>query len=58
MGIDAAAKQPNASLLISGLGGVGEEIANNLVPPGCKYLTLNDIKITSYNKLRSTFLSI
>lgn len=42
MGIEAVAKQAEATILISGLGGVGVEIAKNLVLAGCKELILHD----------------
>ena len=48
MGIEAVAKQANARIMISGLGGVGAEIAKNLVLAGCKELTLNDTVSASY----------
>lgn len=40
MGIDAVAKQASAKIFIFGLGGLGAEIAKNLVLAGCKELTL------------------
>jgi hypothetical protein len=42
MGIEAVAKQAESTILISGLGGLGVEIAKNLVLAGCKELILHD----------------
>ncbi|CAI2384890.1 unnamed protein product [Moneuplotes crassus] len=56
MGIDAVAKQASARILISGLGGVGAEIAKNLVLAGCKELTLNDSQPATFRDLSSNFI--
>ena len=42
MGIEAVAKQAEATVLLSGLGGLGVEIAKNLVLAGCLELILHD----------------
>ena len=42
MGVEAVAKQSKASILLLGLGGVGVEIAKNIVLSGCKQLALCD----------------
>ena len=55
MGIDAVAKQASARIMISGMGGVGAEIAKNLVLAGCKELTLCDSVSASYRDLSSNF---
>ena len=55
MGIDSVAKQANARVLIYGLGGLGAEIAKNLVLAGCKELTLCDSKMVSFRDLSSNF---
>ena len=36
MGIEAVAKQAESSIFLSGLGGLGVEIAKNIVLAGCK----------------------
>ena len=42
MGIDAVRRQAASSVFISGLRGLGAEIAKNIVLSGVKRLTLND----------------
>jgi molybdopterin/thiamine biosynthesis adenylyltransferase len=42
MGIEAVAKQANARVFINGIGGLGIEIAKNIVLAGCKEVTIND----------------
>ena len=44
MGIDAVARQANASVFMSGLGPLGVEIAKNIVLSGVKRFTLHDNK--------------
>ena len=53
MGIEAVAKQAESTILLSGLGGIGVEIAKNLVLAGCKELILHDKQEASYNDLAS-----
>lgn len=36
MGVEAVSKQSKASILLLGLGGLGVEIAKNIVLSGCK----------------------
>ena len=55
MGIDAVAKQASSRILIHGLGGLGAEIAKNLVLAGCKELTLCDSELTQFRDLSSNF---
>ena len=55
MGIEAVAKQAESTVLLSGLGGLGVEIAKNLVLAGCKELILHDKKCASYYDLASQF---
>ena len=43
MGIEAVAKQAESSILLSGLGALGIEIAKNLVLSGCKELFIRDL---------------
>jgi ubiquitin-activating enzyme E1 len=55
MGIDSVAKQANARILVYGLGGLGAEIAKNLVLAGCKELTLCDNQLAGFRDLSSNF---
>jgi molybdopterin/thiamine biosynthesis adenylyltransferase len=55
MGIEAVAKQAESSVLLSGLGGLGVEIAKNLVLAGCKELILHDTLTPSWNDIGSQF---
>ena len=55
MGIEAVAKQAESTVLLSGLGGLGVEIAKNLVLAGCKELILHDKVEPSFNDLASQF---
>ena len=55
MGIEAVAKQAEATVFISGLGGLGVEIAKNLVLAGCKEIILHDTKVPSDYDLTSQF---
>lgn len=42
MGMDAVKKQAGSSILISGMGPLGIEIAKNIVLSGVKQLTIHD----------------
>jgi molybdopterin/thiamine biosynthesis adenylyltransferase len=55
MGIEAVRKQATAQVLISGLDGLGVEIAKNITLSGVKRLTLHDKHCTSYEDLSSQF---
>ena len=55
MGIEAVAKQAEATIFLSGLGGLGVEIAKNLVLAGCKELILHDTKVPTDYDLTSQF---
>ena len=55
VGMDALAKQMNSSVFISGLNGLGIEIAKNIILCGCKEITLHDVKCCSYYDLISQF---
>ena len=55
MGIEAVKRQANSTILVYGAGGLGIEIAKNLVLSGCKELVLQDNKITTYFDLSSQF---
>jgi len=48
MGIDAVAKQSKCSAFLSGLGGLGVELAKNIVLSGVKRFTMHDDKKVSY----------
>ena len=55
MGIEAVAKQAESTIFLSGLGGLGVEIAKNIVLAGCKELIIHDKKGASYYDLASQF---
>ena len=55
MGIEAVAKQAEATIFLSGLGGLGVEIAKNLVLAGCKELILHDTRAPTEHDLSSQF---
>ena len=46
--MEAVRRQANSTILIYGAGGLGVEIAKNLVLSGCKELVLQDTKVTTY----------
>ena len=47
MGIESVAKQAESTVLISGIGPLGIEIAKNIILAGCKELILHDTESTS-----------
>ena len=55
VGMDALEKQMNSSVFISGMNGLGIEIAKNIILCGCKEMTLHDTKNCSYYDLVSQF---
>ncbi len=55
VGMDALEKQMNSSVFISGLNGLGVEIAKNIILCGCKEITLHDVKNCSYYDLINQF---
>ena len=55
MGMEAVRRQANSTILVYGAGGLGIEIAKNLVLSGCKELVLQDNKLTTYYDLSSQF---
>ena len=55
MGIEAVRRQANSTILVYGAGGLGIEIAKNLVLSGCKELILQDNKVTTFYDLSSQF---
>ena len=55
MGIEAVAKQAEATVFISGLGATGVEISKNIILAGCKELILYDTQLPSYFDLSGQF---
>ena len=55
IGVDAMKKLAQASVLVSGLGGLGVEIAKNIILAGIKNVTIQDTVITSFSDLSSQF---
>lgn len=55
LGIDAVQAQIRSSVLVSGLGGLGIEIAKNIVLSGVKSLTVNDECVVTMHDLASQF---
>ena len=55
LGVDAMRKMQNSDILISGLGGVGVEIAKNIILGGVKSVTLHDEKSCTIKDLSSQF---
>lgn len=55
LGVDAMRKMQNSDILISGLGGVGVEIAKNIILGGVKSVTLHDEKNCTVKDLSSQF---
>ena len=55
MGIEAVAKQAEATVFISGLGATGVEIAKNIILAGCKELILYDTQEPSFFDLSGQF---
>ena len=55
LGIDAMKKLAANSVLISGMGGLGVEIAKNVILAGVKSVTIQDTKNAEINDLASNF---
>lgn len=55
LGYDAMRRMQNADVLISGLGGLGVEIAKNVILGGIKSITLHDSKDCTVRDLSSQF---
>lgn len=55
IGIDAMKKMAKSSILISGLGGLGVELAKNIILAGVKSVTLHDTENATINDLSSQF---
>ncbi|KAJ4460545.1 putative Ubiquitin-activating enzyme E1 1 [Paratrimastix pyriformis] len=54
-GEDAQKKITSSTILISGLGGVGVEVAKNLILSGMKHVILQDLEVVSWADLSSQF---
>eukprot|EP00818_Percolomonas_sp_WS_P000344 CAMPEP_0117451102 /NCGR_PEP_ID=MMETSP0759-20121206/8824_1 /TAXON_ID=63605 /ORGANISM="Percolomonas cosmopolitus, Strain WS" /LENGTH=1024 /DNA_ID=CAMNT_0005243671 /DNA_START=3 /DNA_END=3077 /DNA_ORIENTATION=+ len=55
LGAEAMKRMRNAKVLIVGLGGLGVEVAKNIILTGVGVVTLADSKVTTYNDLSSQF---
>ncbi|OHT15976.1 Ubiquitin-like modifier-activating enzyme 1 [Tritrichomonas foetus] len=55
IGLDAMKKLTSSSVLISGMGGLGVEIAKNIILAGVKSVTVHDTKMTTIMDLASNF---
>lgn len=55
LGVDAMRKMQNSDILISGLGGLGVEIAKNVILAGVKSVTLHDQDVCTVKDLSSQF---
>ena len=55
LGLEAMKKMSNSSVLISGIGGLGIEIAKNIVLAGVRNVTIHDTKLTTISDLGSQF---
>jgi len=55
LGHEAMRKMAASSILVCGLGGLGVEIAKDIILSGVKAVTLQDTKLTSYEDLSSQF---
>lgn len=55
IGHDAAAKMADSDVIISGLGGLGVEIAKNVILSGVKSVTLHDTKVATKHDLTTQY---
>lgn len=55
MGMDAMKKMNASSVLVSGIGGLGVEIAKNIILAGVKQVTIQDTKNVTMNDLAGNF---
>ena len=55
VGMDAVAKQNKSLVFLSGAGGLGIEIAKNVVLSGCKEFTIQDTKLVELTDLSNQF---
>jgi molybdopterin/thiamine biosynthesis adenylyltransferase len=55
MGVEAVSKQSKASILLLGLGGLGVEIAKNIVLSGCREFAVWDDQETQWSDLSGQF---
>ena len=58
LGHEAMRKMQASNILISGMGGLGVEIAKNVILGGVKSVTIHDTKNTSYEDLSSQVMDI
>ena len=56
LGHEAMRRMAGADILISGMSGLGVEIAKNIVLAGVKSVTIHDTEVTSYSDLSSQVL--
>jgi ubiquitin-activating enzyme E1 len=55
IGVDAMRRLASSSVLVSGLGGLGAEIAKNLILAGVKSLTVHDSAVAQLSDVASNF---
>ena len=55
MGVEAVSKQSKANILLLGLGGLGVEIAKNIVLSGCREFAIWDKHETQWSDLSGQF---
>ncbi|KAK8863855.1 hypothetical protein M9Y10_011546 [Tritrichomonas musculus] len=55
LGVDAMKKLATSSVLVSGLGGLGVEIAKNIILAGVSNVTIHDTRNCQQNDLASNF---
>lgn len=55
LGLDAMKRMSNSSVLICGLGGLGVEIAKNVILAGVKSVTIQDTKLSKLSDISSQF---
>ncbi len=55
MGVEAVSKQSKADILLLGLGGLGIEIAKNIVLSGCREFAVWDGQETQWSDLSGQF---
>lgn len=55
LGVDAMKKLASSSVLISGMGGLGVEIAKNVILAGAKSVTIHDTRVCQVSDLASNF---
>ncbi len=58
LGRDAMRKMKSSNILICGLGGLGVEIAKNIILGGVRSVTLHDTQNVTYDDLSAQVLNI